>query len=110
MNDSLLAKFNDVERLHWWWEGRRVLIKMLLGNRKYKKILDIGCGTGETLTYLKTIYPKSDLYGVDLSGEAVKYAKKRGHKNIRKANALKLPFKNNFFDAVLFLDVLEHIK
>lgn len=110
MNEKLLAKFNEVEKNHWWWEGRRALLKQLLASDNPIRILDVGCGTGETLTFLKGMFLKTSLYGVDTSSKAVRFSKKRGHKNIFKSNALKLPFRNNFFDAVLFLDVLEHIK
>lgn len=110
MDDGLLRKFNEIETIHWWWEGRRELVKLLLKKKRPLKILDIGCGTGETLNFLKTLYPKAKLYGIDTSVTAINFSKKRGHKNIFKASAAKLPFKNEFFDVVLFLDVLEHIK
>jgi ubiquinone/menaquinone biosynthesis C-methylase UbiE len=110
MNEKLLAKFNEIEKKHWWWEGRRSLIKILLKGRRPKKILDVGCGTGETLSYLQTLFPKSKLFGIDTSLMAVSYSRSRGHKNVFKADAGRLPFKSNSFDVVLFLDVLEHIK
>lgn len=110
MDGYLLQKFNEVERHHWWWEGRRQLTKWLLGKKKYSRILDVGCGTGETLSFLKRMYPKTELYGIDIYQKAINYSKQRGHKNIYKANAKNIPFKDGFFDAVLFLDVLEHIK
>ncbi len=109
MNEGLLESFNKVEKIHWWWEGRRELLKLFLTKTRPKKILDIGCGTGETLTFLKTIFPNADLFGIDYSSKAVKFSKDRGHKNIFKAGANKLPFKKNTFDVILFLDVLEHI-
>lgn len=110
MNDDLLEHFNRMERHHWWWEGRRELVKSLLGRKRHKRILDVGCGTGETLSFLGKLFPKAKLYGIDSSQKAINFSKSRGHKEIIKANAIKLPFKDNFFDAVLILDVLEHIK
>jgi ubiquinone/menaquinone biosynthesis C-methylase UbiE len=110
MNNHLLDKFNEIERLHWWWEGRRHLLKILLEKRHPKRILDVGCGTGETLSYIKTLFPKAKVWGVDTSAKAIKYSKERGHKNILKVNAKKLPFKDDYFDVILFLDVLEHIQ
>ncbi len=107
---TLLRTFNKVESYHWWWEGRRYLIKQLLDGEDLKKILDIGCGTGETLTFLKTLFPNAELYGVDTSDDSVSYSQKRGHKNVVSADANKLPYKHGKFDVVHFLDVLEHIE
>lgn len=109
MNDDLLSKFNEVEKFHWWWAGRQVLIKDLLLPEKPKAILDIGCGTGETLSFIKTVFPKAKLYGVDASSQAAKYTKNRGH-SAKVADALHLPFPDGKFDAVLLLDVIEHVK
>jgi ubiquinone/menaquinone biosynthesis C-methylase UbiE len=107
---ELLKTFNRVESTHWWWEGRRYLLKVILENKKPKAIIDIGCGTGESLNYLQKLFPRTKLYGIDTSNEAVTYTKSRGHKNILNAKAEKVPFKNEMFDIVLLLDVLEHIK
>jgi ubiquinone/menaquinone biosynthesis C-methylase UbiE len=109
MNEGLLEKFNKVEQIHWWWEGRKEILKQFIGKSRPKKILDVGCGTGETLSFLQDTYPNTQLFGIDSSNKAISFSKKRGHKNIFKASALNLPFDDNYFDIVLFLDVLEHI-
>ncbi len=107
---ELLKTFSRVERTHWWWEGRRYVLKSLLNDKNPKRILDIGCGTGETLTFLQKLFPEAKLYGIDTSEKAVAYAKKRGHRNIVNANAESIPGKKETFDTVLLLDVLEHIR
>lgn len=81
-----------------------------LTTRKRENVLDIGCYTGHILNRLTTDF-KIKGYGVDLSSEAIKQAKKYkdfyNHFSITSGN--KLPFKNGFFDGVVSLDVLEHI-
>lgn len=84
-------------------------MKLLIG-KKQKDVLDVGCGTGETLLYLQSIGLAENVCGVDRSELAVKYARQRGLKNIKKGEAEKLPYKDSSFDLVLFLDVLEHIE
>jgi SAM-dependent methyltransferase len=114
MNDKLLEKFEAVEARHWWWEGRRKLVADFLNNfirnNSSPAILDVGCGTGETMSFIKRNWPKSRVWGVDKSRTAIKYATYRGHKTVKLADARKLPFDPKKFDAVLALDVLEHIK
>jgi len=109
MNEKLLEYFNDIEKHHWWWEGRREILRQELSHRKKLKVLDIGCGTGETMSFVKSFLKNPDVIGVDNSQVAVNFATKRGHKVI-KVNALKLPFEDNSFDVILILDVIEHIK
>lgn len=113
MEEKLLDKFHVVENRHWWWEGRRQLLKQLLSYLpagRQVKLLDVGCGTGETMNFINALMPKAEVYGVDTSRVAVAYTRSRGHKKVGLSGAEKLPFKNIFFDAILFLDVLEHIE
>lgn len=110
MNEKLLRYFHEIEKIHWWWEGRRQILRQTIAKKSGLKILDIGCGTGETLTFLENFLDKPKLFGVDTSAVAVEFAKKRGHQHILKVDAQKLPFKEDTFDYVLLLDVIEHIK
>lgn len=57
MNEDLLVKFNEIEKNHWWWVGRREVVQEFLevsAGDNYK-ILDVGCGTGETMTFIKSL-------------------------------------------------------
>lgn len=111
MNNDLLVKFNRVERKHWWWKGRRELVRSVMKQVKGKQVcvLDVGCGTGETMSFVKKLNPKAKVWGIDPSPVGVAFAKGRGHKQVIIAKAEKLPFEKNKFDTVLILDVLEHI-
>ncbi len=66
--DSYLARINPAQ-IH-----RRRMIKFYLNKLRLnpKKILDIGCGTGELLSELGHFYPESELIGCDLSKESGK--------------------------------------
>jgi len=109
MNEKLLEYFNNIEQHHWWWEGRREILRQELPRKEGLKVLDIGCGTGETMTFVKSFLDSPKVVGVDNSQVAVNFAKKRGHL-VYKVDALKLPFPDNSFDVILLLDVIEHIK
>lgn len=108
MSDKLLHTFYKVELNHWWWVGRKKIILNLL--KKYIKskkniILDAGCGTGAEINYLKKF---GTVYGLDLSSTAVQFCKKRGIKNIKTGDISNMPYKENYFDLVFLMDVLEH--
>lgn len=108
MNKYLLKKFNKIERYHWWWKGRQNILKMFIPDKKNLKILDIGCGTGETILFLNGYLKQPNITGLDSSKLAIKFCKER-NLNVKNSNATKLPFKSCSFDCVLLLDVLEHI-
>ncbi|MEM3399439.1 MAG: class I SAM-dependent methyltransferase [Candidatus Micrarchaeia archaeon] len=73
---------------------------------KGKKVLDVGCGDGEH--YGKALAKECQLYGIDISNEAVSIARKNGM-DATVGEADNLPFGDGEFDAVLFIDVLEHL-
>jgi len=89
--------------------------KQLKRFRKCKNILDLGCGnglvTGEILQY------GVKYYGLDISKELIKIARRKYSAEIKnkEANFLvgdackKLPYKNNFFDGVISFAVLHHV-
>ena len=82
--------------------------KFSLAYIKNKKVLDIGCWTGQ-FEQLASKYTKN-ITGIDPGIEAIKTAKKLVPKaSFRVGNALNLDFKENSFDTVTILDVLEHI-
>lgn len=92
---------------YWWYKGmaaiNSALLKKYLPKNKKLKILDVGCGPGAALLYLSKF---GEVTGVDLSDEALKFAKKRG--KVKKADISSLPFKDASFDVVTCLDVLYH--
>jgi len=109
MSENLLETFFKVETRHWWWVARKKIVINLL--KKYLKksdnvILDAGCGTGAGILYLQQF---GNTYGVDLSPKAVEFCKKRGISKVKIGDVSKLPFKDNFFDLVCLLDVIEHV-
>jgi len=72
------------------------------------RLLDVGCGDGAFVALVKSKY--REVYGVDLSAEAVQRAKGKGVKVFQvNLNSEPLPFEPDCFDAVTCLDVIEHV-
>ncbi|MCX6819338.1 MAG: class I SAM-dependent methyltransferase [Candidatus Aenigmarchaeota archaeon] len=79
----------------------------MLSKEKKGKLLDIGCGNGFLANELKKI--GYDTYGIDLSSQQVKRAKKRDVKAKQGSADEKFKFKDNFFDCVVVSEVIEHL-
>jgi len=73
------------------------------------KLLEIGAWDGTTGRFYKTTF-KGKLYGIDISTETFKYAKKY-FDELKECdlNSEKIPFPDNFFDVVICSEVIEHI-
>ena len=73
-----------------------------------EKVLDLGCGNGRFYEVMKE--KKIDYIGVDISEKLIKIAKEKYPKvKFLVADALNLPFPNNFFDKVYTIALFHHI-
>jgi cyclopropane fatty-acyl-phospholipid synthase-like methyltransferase len=92
-------------------EDMEQVIKFLK-KEKVKRVLDLGCGTGRHVVMLAK--NGFDVYGTDISDKGMGLTKKWLDKSGLKANLKKsscyekFPFKNNFFDAVISIQVIHH--
>lgn len=72
-------------------------------------VLDVGCGDGAFLGFLKAQNRKLNLTGVDISEQALSVAKERGFQTFQVDASVSLPFKDKTFDYLVCSEVLEHI-
>jgi SAM-dependent methyltransferase len=76
------------------------------------RILDAGCGNGRHIVFFAE--QGFNVYGIDISREAIEIAKawlvQKGLKaDLRVGDIKKLPFDDEFFDAIISFGVLDHI-
>jgi SAM-dependent methyltransferase len=110
MDEKAFREMDELQKSHWWYLGRRRIVKTLF--HKYIReaggdmFLDVGCGAGEGSCILSS---PGQLTGLDESDEALAYATRKGYAEVRKGSAERLPFVSNTYFGVLALDVLEHV-
>lgn len=110
MNPAEYERMYAQEDTYWWFVGRRRLILNLLSDHCHDKsdaaILDVGCGTGAMSADLSR---HGRVVSADLSELALSFSKRRGLGRLCCADACRLPLASSSFDAVIALDLLEHI-
>ncbi len=104
------TKLAQLEKLYFWSIGRREIFYEALSRnlraQKNNTILDIGCGPGGNTVLLREF---GAVTGLDISDEALKFAKNQDFTNLVQADATNLPFLDSSFDIISSLDALEHI-
>lgn len=110
---------NFVERLvkDYLFANRRIkaAIRFALGQFQHRplQILDIGCGLGWTSFEMARHFPHATILGVDLSGQLIHTAQQLFDKRnlqYQKTDVTSADFAfDRQFDAVLLIDVYEHI-
>ena len=79
------------------------ILQEYLPSDSIKRNLDLACGTGRFLAFAH--------HGIDLSNQMVKVSKaKFPQKNIRVADAEKLPFKTDYFKNIFSFHLFMHLK
>lgn len=80
------------------------------GNLDGKKILDVGCGTGNVLKMLHDKYREAQLYGIDISEKMLEKAKVKLQDNadLILGDSENLPYSNSSFDVIICNDSFHH--
>lgn len=110
MRDEEYRAMFDLEERLWWYDGMRgitaSLLEPVLGEKNNQRLLDLGCGTGYSLVWLRERFKFAEAYGVDLSPHAAALWRERDLDIVALATADKLPFPDNSFDLVTCFDVI----
>ncbi|MEI6043831.1 MAG: class I SAM-dependent methyltransferase [Chloroflexota bacterium] len=74
------------------------------------EVLEVGCGAGRQARTVKKLRPDLQLYGCDLSQRAITEARSyNDNVEYKIADANRLPYEDDRFEAVMLFDVLEHV-
>jgi len=102
----------QLEKEFWYFLYKRDLVKEFIERVRLPKrfrgdILDIGCGTGSILQMLDGLGVS---FGVDNNLSALHFCAKRGLTRLIAADVMgRIPFREERFDIVCALDLLEHL-
>jgi SAM-dependent methyltransferase len=108
MEHHLIDDLAYKEKFYWWHRVRRHNLVRILNPHigHSSRVLEIGSGTGANLRVLRTRCAMG--VGLDLDTKALAYC--RDLLTVRGDATEPLPFAHQMFDAVVLLDVLEHIR
>lgn len=103
------SSFFDEKMVQRWGHAYDIFLKGWLPSNKNVAILEIGCGDGRFLYFLKT-RGYTNIQGVDISPQQVELAK-QVIENVIEADAIKyLSNHPDSFDLIVGLDIIEHFK
>jgi ubiquinone/menaquinone biosynthesis C-methylase UbiE len=105
-------KFLDVDT-SYFTEYKIKKVKSFYQNKNLipKKILDFGCGIGNSSLFLSRYFPESHIFGLDVSEKSIEVAQNRKIPNcdFRVYDGEKIPFEESSFDVVFISNVFHHI-
>lgn len=110
MESHLYGEMAHVEKIHWWFRGRRAVVLSLL--RRYApekgRLLDVGMGTGFNAALFKKIGFSVD--GLENALEAVEIVRAEvPDLNVIISSFPSEQVKESSYQVITMLDVLEHI-
>jgi SAM-dependent methyltransferase len=100
----------ELEEKHWWFVARRNILESVLSTLQLPKrssILEVGCGTGGNITFLRKF---GELICVESDNSAAELARERNQAPIL-SGALpnEMPVFDRQFHLIVLFDVIEHI-
>jgi SAM-dependent methyltransferase len=109
MDAALIKATLAVDEHHWWYRGRRRIIRAELDRLTLPagaRVLDAGCGSGRTLQELVAY---GEVSGIELDAGSAELARSREHGDVRIGRLEELPWSDETFDLITCLDVIEHV-
>ena len=111
MEHHVYQQIFDVEKVHWWFCGRRKIIEQILKKHMSTTVdvaLDIGSGTGLNSLIIGEFANKVE--GLEMSPEAIRLSALRAPNLVVKEGSFPESQLEKQYDLISLFDVLEHIK
>jgi len=105
-------RMRELEEASWWNAGMRDVADELLQRAALPEtgtMLDVGCGSGQTMDWFQRARPGWRTMGLDVAPEGLTAARSFGVSTVMRASALRLPLPTECMDLVISLDVLQHL-
>ncbi|MGH7592253.1 MAG: class I SAM-dependent methyltransferase, partial [Gemmatimonadales bacterium] len=106
------ARMRALEAASWWSAGMRHTAGQLLRGANLGDtgvMLDVGCGSGQTMAWFMARWPGWRSVGLDVSRDGLHAARQGAGQRVLGASALALPIPDAAVDAIITLDVLQHL-
>ncbi len=102
-----------IEDQHFWFQTRNRVIASMVQQLTASlspgyRVLEVGCGTGNTLRVLEQACPTGSVVGMDLFAGGLHFAQERVGCSLVQGNMRTAPFQQNQFAIIGLFDVLEH--
>jgi SAM-dependent methyltransferase len=107
VDEDEIRKSARLEQRHWWYAGRRALVRRLVRGVPVGRALDVGCGSAGNTAVLRDA--GWQVTGLEYSPAAAALARSRDLPIVR-GDARHLPFPDESFDLVMSTDMWEHIE
>lgn len=104
--------FNSNNKISSYFKNTRPEVANLVPHTA-RRILDVGCGAGALGAFLKARSLDMKVYGIEINPEAAEHAGAQldavFNLDLEQMDAA-LPFNKQFFECIIFADILEHLK
>lgn len=105
-------RMRALEAASWWNAGMRDVAARLLRRARLPRqgvLLDAGCGSGQTMEWFRRTHPEWQTIGVDLAKDGLRAAQVARDNLVLGGSVLALPLPDASVDAIITLDVLQHL-